>query len=215
MGRLEQIHERPREKVTKKGVAALSDIELLQLIIGSGTKRAHVNTIARRVDRLLKRHGVGVSPQQLGSITGVGPVRASQLLAGFELASRYLLKYATPLRSSEQQHRQLLTEKLRDTEYGYLTLDGAGRLLHHRKATFTPQGVEAIIRRLAIDGATDQAAQLCVGRYTSERLLIPSLADMRAAKLLASIGALFGFSTHYLLFNANDWHSVTKDVLHV
>lgn len=82
-------HLRPREKIALKAVHALSDNELLQLVIGSGTAQFPVSYIARRVQTLLK-NGVP-SLQTLLQVNGVGEALATRLVAVFEVAKRQLL----------------------------------------------------------------------------------------------------------------------------
>jgi DNA repair protein RadC len=216
MDRVDQVDSRPREKAKAKGVAFLSDTELLQLMIGSGTGKETVSKIARRTGRLLKRYGSDVTYEQLSMLKGLGPARVSQLLAMFELASRYPVdNRRLPLRSDDMKHQQLLKEKLTPQELGYATLDGAGRLIRHRKQRNTNTFIDVTIRSICADAVADGAAHLVVGRFLPDRLLIPTLADLSAAKNVAAIGAVLGFSVGYIIYNEKDWHSVTKDVSHV
>src|ERR1700761_4193379 len=126
----QQTYDRPREKVKAKGVGILSDIELLQLMIGSGTGRMPAVKIAKRTRQVLKRHGSGVTYDQLAAINGLGPARTSQMLAMFELASRYpVQKRQVILNTGDARQQQLLKDKPSISELGYITLDGAGRLI--------------------------------------------------------------------------------------
>ncbi len=80
------VYNRPREKLQYHGVTALTHIELLQLIIGSGTAHVSAAKIARQVAAR-----VGSQPPhltQLLEIEGVGIAKACQLLAVYELAVR-------------------------------------------------------------------------------------------------------------------------------
>ena len=216
MDRVEQKYDRPREKVKSKGIAALGDVELLQLIIGSGTGKQTVGMIAKKAGQLLRRYGSSVSYDQLAAINGMGPARTSQLLAMFELASRYPVdERRLSLKSNESKHQELLKQKLSETELGYITMDGAGRLIRHRKMNYDVSGLDAVIRSICADTVADKATHLQIGRHTIERLLIPTLADLSAAKNIAAIGKLLGFTAGYIIFNNKDWHSVTKDVSHV
>jgi DNA repair protein RadC len=216
MNRVYQTYDRPREKAKARGVAILSDTELLQLMIGSGTGKASVGKIARRAGRLLQRFGSSVTYQQLNAINGLGPARTSQLLAMFELASRYPVdNKRVSLKSGEDKYQQLVKEKLAPDELGYLTFDGASRLIRQRKMAYQMNTLDISVRSMCAESVTDDAAYLHVGRYVNERLLIPSLADLDAAKSLAAVGRLLGFTASYIIFNNQDWHSVTKDVSHV
>jgi DNA repair protein RadC len=79
---------RPRERIRACGPAALSDAELIALLIGSGTP----GRSALRIGRLLARH----TPSELSGWStarwllapGVGPARAAALTAAFELGRR-------------------------------------------------------------------------------------------------------------------------------
>ncbi len=216
MDRLDHTYDRPREKVRRKGVAVLSDVELLQLMIGSGTGSHTVGKIARRTSQLLKRFGSSINYDQLEVVVGLGPARISQLLAMFELASRYPVSERRPvLKTAEAKHRELVKQRLADTELGYMTLDGAGRLLRHRKVAYSVDTLDTAIRSLCAYAVADCAAYVHIGRYSPERLLIPTLADLSAAKNAGFVGRLLGFTTGYIVFNDQDWHSVTKDVSHV
>jgi DNA repair protein RadC len=81
--------DRPREKLIELGREALSNTELLAIIIGSGTKEENAISIARR---LLKKYGnrnlVGLSREELAKNPGIGKVRSCQLVAAFELSGR-------------------------------------------------------------------------------------------------------------------------------
>ena len=81
---------RPRERLREQGPGALSDPELLALVIGSGV----AGRSALRVGRVVARH----HPAELGTwplarwlgIPGVGLARAAALVAAFELGRRAL-----------------------------------------------------------------------------------------------------------------------------
>ncbi|MBI5167456.1 MAG: DNA repair protein RadC [candidate division NC10 bacterium] len=85
--------DRPREKLAKRGPTALSNTELLAIILGSGTKGENVLQVA---EGLLKKYGGKSLPQidleELMQNKGLGKARACQLLACFELGRRLLVK---------------------------------------------------------------------------------------------------------------------------
>jgi len=84
------ISERPRERLQKLGVAALSAQELLALILGRGVAGESVMVTAQR---LLSQFGnlkgiASASVEELAQIKGIGVAKASQIKAAFELANR-------------------------------------------------------------------------------------------------------------------------------
>src|SRR5437867_1104579 len=83
--------ERPRERLLLLGEAALSDAELLGLIIGSGLRGATAVDLGRRL--LAKFEGIrGLArpiARELAALEGIGPARAARLRACVEIARRF------------------------------------------------------------------------------------------------------------------------------
>lgn len=81
-----EVYERPREKLIRGGVDTLSTIELIQLIIGSGTPVASSAKLARLVGILVEQNAVTLTA--LCEIKGVGHAKACQIIAALELGRR-------------------------------------------------------------------------------------------------------------------------------
>ncbi len=82
--------ERPRERLQKFGVEALSAQEILALILGRGIAGESVMITAQR---LLSQFGnlkgiAGASVEELSQVRGIGIAKASQIKAAFELTNR-------------------------------------------------------------------------------------------------------------------------------
>lgn len=80
---------RPREKIASRSATALSDHELLQVIIGAGTKQASVSRIARSILKVLRRNKGTLLYDELRQIPGLGNAYTTRILAAFELARRW------------------------------------------------------------------------------------------------------------------------------
>jgi len=83
-------HERPRERLMKVGAQNVSEVELLAVIISRGTKGMPVRKIA---EELVRRFGSAVEVgratiAELKQVPGIGPAKACQIVAAFELARR-------------------------------------------------------------------------------------------------------------------------------
>jgi DNA repair protein RadC len=84
--------ERPRERLAQRGPANLSSAELIALVWGSGSTGR--SAVALAEDALARHDGLtGLAKAtglELQEIEGVGPARAGQLEAAFELGRRLL-----------------------------------------------------------------------------------------------------------------------------
>lgn len=67
MKRIKDIPEfnRPREKLTERGASALSDTELIAVILGSGNKGRDVLSLSSKVAKLLTENKGKLSMEQL------------------------------------------------------------------------------------------------------------------------------------------------------
>lgn len=86
------VAERPRERLQSLGPGALTAAELIGLVWGSGVRGASATHVAEDcLVRLEGLDGLGrASATELESVPGVGPVRAAQVAAAFELGRRLL-----------------------------------------------------------------------------------------------------------------------------
>ncbi len=78
----------PREKLRAHGASALSDAELLALVLGSGVARRSALRIGRMLARRPPAELAGWSAGRWLLVRGVGPARAAALAAAFELGRR-------------------------------------------------------------------------------------------------------------------------------
>ena len=80
---------RPRERLQNLGAKALSEAELLAIILQKGTRNENVIDIS---NRLIARYGIEKLPllslKELQAINGIGPAKAMQITALFELGKR-------------------------------------------------------------------------------------------------------------------------------
>lgn len=195
-------YDRPREKLQKKGAAALTNVELLQILIGSGTAQASVTRIARKVLKQLTKYGNAISHEMLLEVTGLGPARASQIVAAFELASRYPISNKQLTIDSNEKARGLLVELTlaHSSRLVYLTLDGAKRLIAKRTIRINDSTHPSeLLRGIFSNVVTDQAAGILIAIGHVNHTLDPSMFELSLARDLNGMAQLFIVTIHDLL----------------
>lgn len=81
--------DRPRERLLEWGAAALTDLDLVATLLGTGTAGSDVLDTAGRVARAVNLRRLHLVPvEDLLAVRGLGPARAAQLLAAAELGRR-------------------------------------------------------------------------------------------------------------------------------
>jgi DNA repair protein RadC len=127
--------ERPREKLLTRGSAALSDAELLAVLLGSGARGKDALAMGRELlsdagslSALLTR------PEQAIRTRGLGPAKRARIAAALELARRSLGEQLRerPALGNPRDSGDYLRARLRDLPYevfGCLYLDNRHRVL--------------------------------------------------------------------------------------
>jgi DNA repair protein RadC len=128
--------QRPREKLLVHGVSALSDPELIAILLRTGLRGANAVEVGRQLlEKYKSLTGISrCSVRELRKIPGIGQTKALELVAAFGLGQRLAhetlskQKLDSPELVSElvgQEMRRLRTESLR-----VILLDTRYRLLH-------------------------------------------------------------------------------------
>ncbi len=128
--------ERPREKLLERGAHALSDAELLAVLLGSGARGQSAVELARNLISSfgsLRELLSAEAPRCLAQ-PGIGPARFAVLQAAVELARRHFREALRvgPALAAPEATRSFLLAQLRDRPYEVfccLYLDNRHRLI--------------------------------------------------------------------------------------
>jgi DNA repair protein RadC len=194
------IDDRPRERLHTLGSTALSDAELLALVLRTGGGGAD----ALEVSRGLLGHCGGLrglvraGRSRLGEVVGMGPAKAASLEAAFELGRRLAarrLRAGDPIRGPEDVHHHF-HQRLRDAQHECflaLLLDGRHRVVNEvvvSQGTLTASLVHPReVFRAAVREAA--AALLLVHNHPSGDPS-PSREDREVTGRLADAGKILG-----------------------
>lgn len=127
--------ERPREKLLTRGCTALSEAELIAVLLGSGVPGKDAIALGREL--LDSAGGLGsllADPSGTARLRGVGPAKQARLIAALELARRSLAEQLTerPVLANPVESGSYLRAQLRHLPYevfACLFLDNRHRVL--------------------------------------------------------------------------------------
>jgi len=188
----------PREKLVQCGVAALTDQELLAVLLRTGSGST---SVAQLAGFLLAHYGglrglLRADPCALQEHRGLGPVKSAQLAAVLELSHRYLhesLVRGVAL-ESPQATEQYLKSALRDHPhevFACLFLDTRHRVIAFEELFHgTIDGATIYPRVVAEKALTHGAAALIVAHNHPSGVGEPSLADQAITRRLKDALAL-------------------------
>lgn len=188
----------PREKMARFGVGALSDGELLAILLRTGAGDTPVLQLA---GTLLTHYGglrglLRADPSALQQHHGLGPVKSGQLAAVLELSNRHLhetLVRGAPL-ESPQATEQYLKSVLRDQPhevFACLFLDTRHRVIAFEELFHgTIDGATVYPRVVAEKALSHGAAALIVAHNHPSGISEPSLADQAITRRLKDALAL-------------------------
>ena len=188
--------DRPREKIASKGASALSDTELIEAIIGRGTRNRDVREISKDISRLVTEKGKAIGYDDLQSIDGIGPTKASQIMSCFELGRRYFGSPENGAKVTRPEDILPLVAHLREKRQEHfvcIALNGAGEVLGNRVITVGLLNHSLVHpREVFADAITDRAASvICVHNHPSGSLE-PSSQDIAITTQLKEAGSILG-----------------------
>ena len=185
-----------RETIKSKGAACLTDVDLLQAIVGAGGDADESLRIAKALSSVIASVGVdSLTFDDFLGIEGIGDAKASALHASLEFWRRKLVKDPSPLVDSPEAAAEQL-EFIRDRKQEHfvlLTLDGARRLIEKRVITIGTLTSSLVHpREVFAPAIEDRAASVIVGHNHPSGYLIISEQDREVSRLLKQAGEMLG-----------------------
>lgn len=209
--------DRPRERLLARGAKALSDAELVAILIRSGTPTESALDLARIIlnkaeNDLHKLAGLGVN--ELMRIHGVGEAKAMSIVAALELGQRRrdLTVSQRPLISDSRAAFELLQPVLGDLpyeEFWLLLLDRGNRLMNRCKVSQGGMHGTVADPKLIFREALDQRASsviLCHNHPSGQ--LRPSAEDIQLTRKLVEGGRFLDIAVQdHLIVTSSGYYS--------
>ena len=207
--------ERPRERLVKFGEHALSAQELLQVILGRGIAGESVTVTAQK---LLSQFGSlqklsEASVEELSSVKGIGPAKATQIKAVFEIGRR--ISTQTPSYKSKEltdpkKVYQLIKSKLKDyhKEHFYII---ALNSRNHSIAEVSVGSLDASVvhpREVFAEAIKNKAASVIFAHNHPSGDPEPSEDDLVTTKQLTEAGKILGIEVvDHIIVTKNSYFS--------
>ncbi len=204
--------ERPREKLLQRGVHALSDAELLAILIRVGSRRSTALDLARSILSQEKNlRGIArKTPQELMRLKGIGQAKAVELLTAFEIGRR--VQGETPgeklVISSPDIVARFMIPRLREKQtesFWVILLDSKNGMMHEEALTVGTLNASLVHPREVFKVAIDHvaAAVIVVHNHPSGNPE-PSSEDVSVTRQLVDAGKIIGIPVHDHIIIAGD-----------
>ncbi|MDG5786853.1 DNA repair protein RadC [Evansella sp. AB-P1] len=192
--------ERPRERMVREGSQALSNQELIALLLGSGTKSESVIQLSARVIqhfdglKLLKEASI----KELQDIKGIGEAKAVQLKAAMELGKRiqqFSIEDRYTIRSPEDAANYMMEEMRHLTQEHFvcLYLNTKNHVMHKQTVFIGSLNASIVHPREVFKEAFRYSAAsiVCLHNHPSGDVS-PSQEDIEVTKRLVQSGRMLG-----------------------
>lgn len=189
--------DRPREKLTLKGRTALSDAELIAILIASGSRNESAVTLSQRIlvsveNNLNELGKLGVS--DLTKFKGIGEAKAISIIAALELGRRRRLGEVlqkNKITSSQTvfELMQPLIGELPHEEFWIVYLNNSNKVLQSKQLSKGGITGTLVDVRLAFKNALQLGAvAIILAHNHPSGMLTPSEADKALTKKLVTAG---------------------------
>jgi DNA repair protein RadC len=190
------LPRRPREKLRHRGPAALTDAELLALVVGSGTTGRSAMRIARSVARRHPSELAGWPASRWARVPGIGPARAAALVAAFEIGRRAqeLPSAGTPIRGPDDVLRHVRDLRRARREHFVVLLLNARHELQCRELVSIGSLNASIVhpREVFLPAILHSAASIVLVHNHPSGDPEPSEEDVGISRRLVQVGELVG-----------------------
>ncbi len=212
--------ERPRERLARYGSDALSTIELIAILLGSGTKSRSVLELSAD---LLGHFGSmrrlsEATLSELKQVKGIGTAKAVQLQAVFSVARRIETQKMGDLLDAPNAIYEAVQEELsgRQVEMLLILLCDVRKRLIHREVLSKGTLNEVLLhpREVFHTAIRHRAHSVIIAHNHPSGDPTPSVRDIEMTHVLASVGKVVGIElADHLIIGRNSYTSLRQQKL--
>jgi DNA repair protein RadC len=209
--------DRPREKLLNKGKAALSDAELLAILVNTGTRKKTAVDIAQELLQLSGNNLIELSKQNIKELVqtvGIGEAKAITIIAALELGNRR--RAASILKkekiTSSHEAFELLQAEVAGSNYEQfwlILLNRANKLI--KTISISEGGIAGTVAdpkkifKIALD---HNASSIILSHNHPSGNLKPSQSDIDLTHKLKDAGKFLDINVlDHLILGENDFYS--------
>lgn len=205
---------RPRERLVEKGAQALSDRELLAVLLNTGIKGKNVNILASELLEKLELKKAVPTVEDLCGMTGLGKSKASAVAAMLEFGRRYWGVRGVRINNSADIYKlvQHYADR-RQERFICLSMNGAHEVLASRIVTVGLVNKTIVHpREVFADVIHDRASAVCVAHNHPSGLTEPSGADDDITRDLQKAAGILGIRfLDHIIFTEESYYSYSKN----
>jgi len=213
--------DRPREKLLLKGREALSDAELVAILIGSGNREKTAVELSRDILRAASDNLHELSRWDIADLMkykGIGEAKAISIVAALELGRRKLLTEPVKriqIKSSNEVYQMIyqLLADLNHEEFWVIYLNQNSRVISKKRISSGGVSATVVDKRIILKSAVNQLATsiILVHNHPSGNLK-PSRADISITEQIKNASALFDINLFdHLIISQRGYYSFNDE----
>ncbi|MCF0261389.1 MAG: DNA repair protein RadC [Sphaerochaetaceae bacterium] len=209
------LENRPRERLQRLGARGINDIELLCVVLGSGSSARPVQDIASEILQIVDSKGEGgVSLTDLQGVDGLGFAKAASICASLELGRRMTSKKnSKPCNTPRAVYDNIRHYGDRQQEYFLcIMLNGANEIIGVNVVTMGLVNRTLVHpREVFSEPIRMRATSVVLAHNHPSGNLIPSADDIEVTLRMKKAGMILGIEVmDHIIFSSDDYRSMRE-----
>lgn len=206
--------DRPREKLIKYGTSKLSNSELLAILLRTGKKGENVVLLANKILKKFSSNITKLNYNDLKKYPGLGPAKACEIIACFELGKRFLKSksYKLLLKPADVFHEMKEFRQLKQEHFAIFYLDSRNGEIAREVVSIGTLNASLVHPREVFESAIrNSTAQIILSHNHPSGDSEPSEDDLEITKRLVSAGKILGIEViDHIIVTKDEYFSLKE-----
>lgn len=207
-------NERPREKLLSKGTANLADEELLAILLGKGTRKCDVLSLAKKMIPVIDEKGDKLSIDDLTEFDGIGTAKATIITAAFEFVRRRIKPEGLKIKFPADVLPLIRHYGDRKQEHFLsISINGANEVMNIRVVTIGLVNKSHVHpREVFAEVLSERASGIIIAHNHPVGSVSPSKEDVAITESIKEAGKILGINfLDHIIFNQTDYYSFAEN----